>query len=78
MDGFLQLPVDPQPALDIHTLMTQLHVQVPALRSASFLFNDYFVRLRLSSHVALERPLAPRAATSLPLPPRAAPLPSQG
>jgi len=78
MDGFLQLPVDPQPALAIHTLMTQLRVQVPALRSTSFLFNDYFVGLRLPSHAALERPLASRAATSLPLPPRAATLPGEG
>ncbi|KAK8806734.1 hypothetical protein WA588_005537 [Blastocystis sp. NMH] len=48
MDGFLQLPVDPQPALAIHTLMTQLRVQVPALRSTSFLFNDYFLWSDLS------------------------------
>ena len=70
MDGFLQLPVDPQPALDIHTLMTQLRVQLPALRSASFLFNDYFVSLFLLFHAALERPLPPQPATPLSFPPR--------
>ena len=43
LDGFIPFVSEPSICCDIHTLMSQLYVQFPAIRYACFLYNDFFV-----------------------------------
>lgn len=43
MDGFLQFPVDQSLSIDIHTMMSQLPIQLPQIQYSCLLFDNYFV-----------------------------------
>lgn len=43
LDGFIPFSTDPANSCDIHTLMSQISVQFPAIQFACFLFNNFFV-----------------------------------
>ncbi len=43
MDGFLEFPVDQSLSIDIHTMMSQLSIQLPFIQYSCLMFDNYFV-----------------------------------
>ena len=43
MDGFLEFPVDQSLSIDIHTMMSQLSIQLPFIQYSCLMFDNYFI-----------------------------------